>query len=59
MSVTIEDNESAGAASGLDADALVAKVLSKLESTIVTILKDITDGNSGTLDGTTATYSAI
>ncbi len=59
VSVTIEDNDSAGASAGLDSDALVAKVLSKLESTIVTILKDITDSNSGTLDGTTATYSAI
>ena len=59
VTVTIEDNDSAGASAGLDSDALVAKVLAKLESTIVTVLKAITDGNSGTLDGTAATYSAI
>ena len=59
VTVTIEDNDSAGASAGLDSDALVAKVLAKLASTIITVLKAITDGNSGTLDGTAATYSAI
>ena len=57
VTVSIKDNDSGAA--GIDSDTVVSKVLSKIESAVVSTLKAITDGNTGTLDGTSKTYSGI
>ena len=59
VTVTIIDDDGASTGTALNSDTLVAKVISKVTSTLVTEIKTVLDSNSGTLDSVAATYSEI
>ena len=59
ITVTIIDDDSEGTSTALDTTVLTNKVISKVAAALTEELKALTDGNSGTLDSASATYSNI